>query len=114
MFDQFSYGYLGFRIEKDGMIYYLTGAPIYKDGKRMAGVDKINMGAAKGLEYLHVVTYDIPKKKYKDLGPVFYQDGSFPTYVNSIAVGNNGEIYTLARFMHEGKEIEDLVKIPLN
>lgn len=80
----------------------------------MAGVDKINMGAAKGLEYLHVVTYDIPKKKYKDLGSVFYQDGSFPTYVNSIAVGNNGEIYTLARFMHEGKEIEDLVKIPLN
>ncbi len=114
MFDQFSYGYLGFRIEKDGMIYYLTGAPIYKDGKRVAGVDKINMGAAKGLEYLHVVTYDIPKKKYKDLGPVFYQDGTFPTYVNSIAVGNNGDIYTLARFMHEGKEIEDLVKIPLN
>lgn len=113
MFDQFSYGYLGFHIDKDGMIYYLTGAPIYKDGKRVTGVDKINMGAAKGLEYLHIVTYNIPEKKYKDLGPIFYNDGTFPTYVNSIAVGDNHEIYTLARFMHDGKEIEDLVKISL-
>ena len=51
MNDQFSYGYLGFSI-KNGTIYYLTGAPIYKDGVRVAGLDKINMGAAKGLEYL--------------------------------------------------------------
>jgi hypothetical protein len=32
--------------------------------------------------------------------------------VNSIAVGANGDVYTLARFEHKGKEIEDLVKIP--
>lgn len=113
MGDQFSYGYLGFTISEEGKIYYLTGAPIYKDGRRVTGVDKINMGAAKGLEYLHLVTYDIPERIYKDLGPVFYDDGSFPTYVNSIALGNDGNVYTLARFMHEGKEIEDLVKIHL-
>lgn len=113
MFDQFSYGYLGFKIAPDGTIYYLTGAPIYQDGKRVAGVDRINMGAAKGLEYLELVTYNIPKKEYKDLGPIFYEDGTFPTYVNSIAIGNDHDIYTLARFMHEGKEIEDLVKIKL-
>lgn len=113
MFDQFSYGYLGYQIDTDGTIYYLTGAPIYKDGKRVAGVDKINMGAAKGLEHLHLVTYNIPKKEYRDLGPIFYEDGTYPTYVNSIAVGNDKDIYTLARFMHNGKEIEDLIKITL-
>ncbi|HMM17358.1 MAG TPA: hypothetical protein PKC47_07475 [Petrimonas sp.] len=112
MSDQFSYGYLGFKI-KDGVIYYLTGAPIYKDGIRVTGLDKINMGAAKGLEYLHVVTYNIPEKKYKDLGPVFYEDGSFPTYVNSIAMGSKNDIYTLARFENDGKIIEDLVRIDI-
>lgn len=113
MGDQFSYGYLGFRIAEDGTVFYLTGAPIYKDGKRVTGLDKINMGAAKGLEYLHVVTYNIPLRAYRDLGPVFYEDGTFPTYVNSLALGPDGAAYTLARFLHEGKEIEDLIRIPL-
>lgn len=113
MFDQFSYGYLGFMIDKNGIIHYLTGAPIYENGKRVTGLDKINMGAAKGLEHLHLVTYDIPKKEYQDLGPVFYEDGAFPTYVNSIALDDTGNVYTLARFMHNGKEIEDLIKVEL-
>ena len=113
MFDQFSYGYLGFMIDKNGVIHYLTGAPIYENGKRVTGLDKINMGAAKGLEHLHLVTYDIPKKEYRDLGPVFYEDGAYPTYVNSIALDDAGNVYTLARFMHNGKEIEDLIKIEL-
>lgn len=112
MFDQFSYGYLGFKI-KDGIIYYLTGAPIYKDGVRLAGVDKINMGASKGLEFLHLVTYNIPERKYKDLGPIFYDDGTFPSYVNSIAIGNQNHIYTLARFEHNGKVVEDLTRIDI-
>lgn len=113
MFDQFSYGYLGFKI-RDGVIYYLTGAPIYKDGKRVAGVNKINMGAPKGLEHLHLVTYNITEKKYEDHGPIFYEDGSFPTYVNSIALGGEKEVYTVARFIHNGKEIDDLIKIRLS
>ena len=113
MFDQFSYGYLGFMIDKNGVIHYLTGAPIYENGKRVTGLDKINMGAAKGLEHLHIVTYDIPKKEYRDLGPVFYEDKAYPTYVNSIALDDAGNVYTLARFMHNGKEIEDLIKVEL-
>lgn len=113
MFDQFSYGYLGFSI-KDDVIYYLTGAPIYVDGKRVAGLDKISMGAPKGLEFLHLVTFNIPERKYKDLGPVFYDDGSFPTYVNSIAVGNNNDVYTVARFTHNEKEIDDLIRIDID
>ncbi|MGV8090532.1 MAG: hypothetical protein AB2L24_01525 [Mangrovibacterium sp.] len=112
MFDQFSYGYLGFQLGPDGQtLYYLTGGPIYIDGKRVKGVDQIAMGAAKGLENLHLVTYNIPQQKYIDHGAVFYEDGSRPTYVNSIAVGPDGNVYTLARFVHENKEIEDLVKI---
>jgi hypothetical protein len=112
MFDQFSYGYLGYMLGPDDTIYYLTGAPIYKDGKRVKGLDKIAMGAAKGLEYLHLVSYHIPTNAYKDNGPVFYEDGTYPTYVNSIALDDKGDVYTLARFLHEGKEIEDLIKIP--
>lgn len=112
MNDQFSYGYLGYKIKGD-TIYYLTGAPIYKDGKRVAGVEKINMGAPKGLEHLHLVTFHIPTRTYKDLGAVFYEDGSFPTYVNSIAVGDDNDVYTVARFQHEGKTIDDLIKIKI-
>jgi hypothetical protein len=40
MFDQFSYGYLGFQLGPDDeTIYYLTGGPIYEDGKRLKGED---------------------------------------------------------------------------
>lgn len=112
MFDYFSYGYLGFDLGPDGeTIYYLTGGPIYVDGKRVKGVEEIAMGAARGLENLHLVTYHIPTNTYTDHGPIFYEDGSRPIYVNSIAVGKDGTVYTLARFKHEGKEIEDFVKI---
>ena len=113
MFDQFSYGYLGFQLGPDGeTIYYLTGGPIYIDGKRVKGAEQIAKGAAKGLENLHLVTYHIPTHNYIDHGPIFYEDGTRPTYVNSIAVGANGDVYTMARFEHEGHEIQDLIKIP--
>jgi len=113
MFDQFSYGYLGFQLGPDKQtLYYLTGGPIYIDGQRLKGKDRIAMGAAKGLENLHLVTYNIPNRKYMDHGPVFYSDGARPTYVNSIAIGLYGNVYTLARFEQNGTVIEDLVKIP--
>ena len=113
MFDQFSYGYLGFQLGPDEQtLYYLTGGPIYIDGKRLEGKDRIAMGAAKGLENLHLVTYNIPNQKYMDHGPVFYSDGTRPTYVNSIAIGPFGNVYTLARFEQNEEIIEDLVKIP--
>ena len=113
MFDLFSYGYLGFELGQDlQTLYYLTGGPIYIDGQRVAGKENIEMGAARGLENLHLVTYNIPDKKYTDHGPIFYEDGERPTYVNSIAIGKYGSVYTLGRFDHKGKVIEDLVKIP--
>lgn len=112
MFNLFTYGYLGFILGPDKeTIYYLTGGPVYRDGELMRGDDNIYVGV-KGVENLHLVTYHIPGKVYKDHGPVFYDDGSRPTYVNSIAVGKDGAVYTLARFEHHGELIEDLVKIP--
>ncbi|MGV8134560.1 MAG: hypothetical protein AB2L20_05045 [Mangrovibacterium sp.] len=115
MFDQFSYGYLGFDLGNDKeTLHYLTGGPIYVDGKRVKGLDEIAMGAARGLENLHLITYHIPSGKYTDHGPIFYEDGSRPTYVNSIAIDKEGNVYTLARFEHEGKIVEDLVKIPFH
>jgi hypothetical protein len=113
MYDQFSYGYLGFDLGNDKeTLYYLTGGPIYENGKRVKGLDKISMGAARGLENLHLITYNIPTGNYIDHGPIFYEDGSRPTYVNSIAFDKDGKIYTLARFEHEGNLVEDLIKIP--
>ncbi len=112
MFNLFTYGYLGFILAPDKeTIYYLTGGPVYQDGELLKGDDNIYVGV-KGVENLHLVTYHIPGKVYQDHGPIFYEDGSRPTYVNSIAVGRDGAIYTLARFEHHGELIEDLVMIP--
>src|SRR5690606_4772785 len=80
MFDQFSYGYLGFQLAPDGeTIYYLTGGPVYEGGKRVKGVERIAKGAAKGVENLHLITYHIPSDVYTDHGPVFYADGARPS-----------------------------------
>jgi hypothetical protein len=112
MFDQFSYGYLGFTLGPDGhTIYYLTGAPIYIDGKRVTGKASTAMGEAKGLEDLHLITYDISSGKYIDHGAVFYPDGKRPLYVNSIAVSADGTVYTLARITEKEKTRTDLVRI---
>lgn len=112
LFDQFSYGYLGFQLGPDGhTIYYLTGGPIYINGKRISGVESIAKGAARGLENLHLITYNIPRQEYKDHGPIFYENGGRPVYVNSIAVGLDGSIYSLGRVTENGNTRTDLIKI---
>lgn len=113
MFDQFSYGYLGFGLGPDGKtVSYLTGGPIYVDGKRLAGKSKTAMGEAKGLENLHLITYDIERLQYADNGTVFYENGQRPLYVNAITVGKDGTIYTLPRITENGQTRSDLVAIP--
>jgi hypothetical protein len=113
MGDQFSYGYLGFKLGPDGKtIYYLTGGPIYVDGKRVKGAESTAKGEAKGLEDLHLITYDIPAGRYLDHGAVFYPDGQRPLYVNSIAIGDDGTVYTLARITENGKTRTDLISFP--
>lgn len=113
MFDQFSYGYLGFTLGPDGhTLHYLTGAPIYVAGKRLAGKSTTAMGEAKGLEDLHLITYDILRSKYTDHGAIFYENGERPLYVNSITVGKDGAVYFLARITENGRTRADLVSVP--
>jgi hypothetical protein len=112
MFDQFSYGYLGFTLGPDGKtIHYLTGGPVYQDGRRVQGKSSTAMGESKGVENLHLVTYDIPGRKYCDHGPIFFENGDRPAYVNSIAVGKDGTVYTLSRVKRNGRTLTDLISI---
>ena len=112
MFDQFSYGYLGFQLGPDGeTLYYLTGGPIFIDGKRLEGEKEIAKGAAKGLENLHLITFHIPSQFYQDHGPIFYSDGNWPQYVNSIAIDFEGQVYALARVNRNNQVRCDLVQI---
>ena len=112
MFDQFSYGYLGFGLAHDGKtIYYLTGGPIYENGKRLAGKSKTAMGEAKGLEDLHLVTYDIETGVSKDHGAIYYPDGQRPLYVNSLAIGLDGTAYFMARITKNGETHSDLISV---
>ncbi len=113
MFDQFSYGYLGFALGPDGhTLHYLTGGPVYIDGKRVAGKSETAMGESKGVENLHLVTYDIATARYQDHGPIFFANGERPAYVNSIAVGHDGTVYTLSRIQRDGRTMTDLISIP--
>ena len=113
MYDQFSYGYLGFTLGPDGQtIHYLTGGPIYQEGKRVRGKASTAKGESKGREDLHLVTYHIPTGKYADHGPIFLPNGDRPAYVNSIAVGKDGQVYTLARVTENGRTRADLISFP--
>ncbi len=113
MFDQFSFGYLGFALAPDNQtICYLTGGPIYINGKRLLGKATTRKGEAKGLENLHLVTWHIPTGKYTDHGAVFYENGDRPLYVNSITIGKDGTVYSLGRDTEAGKTRADLFSIP--
>jgi hypothetical protein len=113
MFDQFSYGYLGFKLGPDNRtIHYLTGGPVYVDGKRLAGKASTAKGESKGVEDLHLITYDIPTGAYVDHGAILLPDGQRPAYVNSIAVGKDGTVYTLSRITEGGSTRADLISIP--
>ena len=50
--------------------------------------------------------------EYTDHGPVFYEDGTRPAYVNSIAVDKKGNVYTQARITRNGKVQTELICIP--
>ncbi|HET8549405.1 MAG TPA: hypothetical protein VFL57_15440 [Bryobacteraceae bacterium] len=113
MFDQFSYGYLGFTLGPDGnTLYYLTGGAIYESGRRVTGKNSTAKGESKGRENLHLITYHIPTARYRDHGPIFFANGERPAYVNSIAVGKDGTVYALTRVTENGKTRADLMSIP--
>lgn len=113
MFDQFSYGYLGLLMgQNQRTVYYLTGGPIIINGKRVTGKSCTSKGEAKGLENLHLITYDLITHQYQDHGPICFEDGSVPLYVNSIAIGYDGHIYFMGRVPDKNKIKADLISIP--
>jgi hypothetical protein len=113
MFDEFSYGYLGFTLGPDGhTLHYLTGGPIYENGKRVVGLATTAKGEAKGIEDLHLVTYDIQNPRVVDNGAVFLENGNRPAYVNSAAVGRDGTVYTLSRVTENAVTRGDLISFP--
>ncbi|MCX6213002.1 hypothetical protein [Spirosoma sp.] len=112
MSDQFRYGYLGFQLGPDDTtVYYLTGGPIPADEKKQEGAESSVKESGSAQENLHLVTYHLPTFHYQDHGPIYYADGTRPSHVNSIAIGADGTIYTLARFDYEGHSVQDLIKI---
>jgi hypothetical protein len=112
MFDQFSYGYLGFALGSDGRtLYYLTGGPVYVAGRRLVGKASTAMGESKGIEDLHLVTYDLPTGRRVDHGAIGFADGARPAYVNSIAVGTDGTVYALTRITRDGVTRTDLMSV---
>ncbi|MGJ5814548.1 hypothetical protein [Paludibaculum fermentans] len=113
MFDQFSYGYLGFALGPDGRtLHYLTGGPVYESGLRVKGKDSSAKGESKGIENLHLITWDIEISRYTDHGPIFFSNGDRPAYVNSMAVGKDGTVYALTRVTENGRTRADLMAIP--
>jgi len=92
-------------------LHFLTGAPIYVNGRRLAGKSSTAMGEAKGLEDLHLVTYNVEKGVYADQGAIFYENGERPLYVNSIAVSRQGDVYFLGRITEAGRTRCDLVEV---
>jgi hypothetical protein len=83
MFDEFSYGYLGFTLGPDEPLF--DGRPVYVNGKRVKGKSSTATGEAKGEENFHLLTYQIPTAKYLDHGPIFLAGGQRPSGVNSLA-----------------------------
>ena len=78
----------------------------------MRGKDSTAKGESKGVENLHLITWHIPTMKYRDHGPIFFENGDRPSYVNSIAVGKDGTVYALTRVTQNGKTRTDLMSIP--
>lgn len=70
---------------------------MYVDGQRVTGNRETAMGESKGIENLHLITYDIEQARYRDHGPIFFENGQRPAYVNSIAVGKDGNAASRAR-----------------
>ncbi len=114
MYDQYTFGYLGLTFGPDQhTLHYLTGAPIFRDGQRLAGDPSVKFGS-KGAENFHLVTYDIQSHRYSDQGPILLRDGQRPEEINSIAIGKDGSVYTLARVVDRGHTRVDLIQIRIS
>lgn len=110
MFDKFSHGYLGMIFGPDQRtVYYLTGGIIMSDEGPV--LQRRKCVGAQGQEDMHLVTFDVTSHRYRDHGRILLDDGSRPTYVQSIAVAENGYIYALATMGAGDHECTDLIEL---
>ena len=76
-----TYSSLGFELSPDGKTIYYIG----RDEE---------IGADSTLrEELHLVTYDIPLRRYTDHGVIELDDGRRPRYCQALEVGKDGNLY---------------------
>ncbi len=78
---QTSYSSLAFELSSDGRtVYYIA----QQDLKSVGGPDRTE---------LHVVTYDIPLRRYIDRGIIELADGRRPRYCQGLEIGKDGHLY---------------------
>lgn len=81
---------------KSGRISYSTLAfEFSRDGKTLYYVASSDT-AATGVEELHLVTYEIPLRRYTDHGVIRLDDGRIPRYCQGLEVGTDGNLYIVA------------------
>ena len=94
--DKFDYGYLGLVLGPDGhTLYYMTGAPLTK----AAGYKETPAQRAEGT---HLITYDLATHTYTDHGAVVLENGDPASAPQSLAVAQDGTVYTMVYVTRHG------------
>ena len=80
---ELSRGSLAFELSSDGTtVYYVNHLRPYTVDSSKIATDE-----------LHLITYNIPLRKYIDHGPIVLEDGRKPTDCQGMEIGHNGSIY---------------------
>ena len=79
------YSSLAFEFSRDGKTVYYIAHTLTE-----------NPDGTDGETELHLVTYDIPMRRYIDHGPIELTDGRRPRYCQGLEVGTNGKLYIVA------------------
>ncbi|MEO6965854.1 MAG: hypothetical protein ABI076_08150 [Acidobacteriaceae bacterium] len=104
MYSGFFYGYLGFVLGPDGhTLYYLTSTP------HTSGPNAKAAWALPNRKWTDLITYDIATGTYRDHGQIKLADGHPVTPGQSLVMGLDGTLYTVARFVENGQERIDLI-----
>jgi hypothetical protein len=100
-----SYSTLAFEFSRDGKtLYYIAPAEVPQAD-----------AAASKVEELHLVTYNVPLRRYTDHGAIKLDDGRSPRYCQGLEVGSDGNLYFVAWIpftdlkSDKGKKIIDLL-----
>lgn len=80
---------MSFELSPDGSTaYYITGEEIAAENGLESYYDI--------KEKLHLVTYDIPARRYTDHGLIRLGDGRVPSYCQGLEIGGDGSLYIVA------------------